>query len=155
MVFASTPSLDVVGSEARELVAGIRAGHSSRVLAVVPIHSPNGPRDHGSIWRGDRQLHALRVAHHNPDGKRAVCRRGLRQGLLLPQPAGRRLGQQPDPAVESPGRCRPPELLQHPEGIQRRVGELLLLRRTREKCAMSLRKELGHLNVLFLSNLFT
>jgi hypothetical protein len=130
----------MIGSEARPLVAGDGVGPGHRLLAVVPVQPPGAARRHGAVRRRGRQHPAVRVAHGDADGQRTLPQRGLRPCRLLPQPAGGGLGQQPHPGGQPEAPRRPPRVLRHQGRVQRLLGQLLLLWRTREKCKMPLRQ---------------
>jgi hypothetical protein len=122
------------GPEAGPLVAAAerRAGG---VLAVVAVHPPGRARRHGAVRRrgGGGAAASRLAAHAHADGQRPVRRRGVRARGILPQRAGRRLGQQPRLARGAPAPRRPPRLLRHRRRQRRRVGHLLLLRRPRQE----------------------
>ncbi|KAI9125359.1 hypothetical protein K1719_003975 [Acacia pycnantha] len=63
----------------------------------------SGSCKHGTIWRGGGEFGSFRVAHFDPDGKRAFRRRGVRKSLILSELASCRLGQQLDSVDESSG----------------------------------------------------
>lgn len=82
----------VVGSEAWELVAGIRVGRAGGLLAVVLVHTPEKSCEHGAIRRRSSEHKAIRLPHIHANGKWAFRRRGFRKSLLFPELAGRGLG---------------------------------------------------------------
>jgi hypothetical protein len=111
-------------------VAGVRLGRAGGVLAVAAVQPPGVAREHGAVRRRGGEHARVGVAHGHADGQRPLRRGRLRPGLLLPEPGGGGLGQQPGAARRRlPRHRRPPQLLRHPGRRQRRLGELLLLRR--------------------------
>ncbi|KAG8075955.1 hypothetical protein GUJ93_ZPchr0006g41900 [Zizania palustris] len=61
----------VEGPQAWALVAGAGAGAGRRLLAVLPVHPPGAPREHGAVRRrGRQQRAAVGLAHGDADGQR-------------------------------------------------------------------------------------
>ena len=131
----------VEGPQAGQLVAQLRRP-ARGLLASPALHAPLRPRHHGRVGRRGRRHQARRRAHSHPDGLRALRRRGVRPGQLLPQPrdGGRR---------QQPGGGR--RLLRHTQGARRRrrrtlgiswrrLGHPLLLRRPGTQPGMPLKE---------------
>ncbi|XP_039799323.1 uncharacterized protein LOC120664258 isoform X1 [Panicum virgatum] len=118
------------GPAAGPLVAAARRRRARRLLAVLAVHAPGLPRRHGAVRRRGRERAAgRRAAHAHADGLRPLPRGRLRARRLLPQRAGRRLGQQPRARRRAPAPRRPAGLLRHRRRQRRCLGHLLLLRR--------------------------
>lgn len=126
------------GPEARELVAGVWAGAARRILAFFPVQPAGAARQYGAVRWGGGEHEGRRRAHRHADGQRPLRRRGLREGGVLPQSAGGRLGQQLGSPREFPGAGRSPQLLRHQGWDQQGMGTLLLLWRAREEHEMLL-----------------
>lgn len=62
-----------VGSKAWKLVARIWVRNSSRILAIILVHTPSWPRKHGAIWRWGCEFKDYRFSHFHTNGEWTFC----------------------------------------------------------------------------------
>ncbi|KAG6475101.1 hypothetical protein ZIOFF_064319 [Zingiber officinale] len=85
-----------------ELVAGVGLGNARRLLAVLLVQSLGEAREHAAVRGRGRQHPAIRQSHVDPNGERSLRDGRNPASFLLPQSAGRGLGQQPGAVAEPP-----------------------------------------------------